>query len=730
MADSPSALSILNGGNNRMGGLMSGLDTESLVKASAARTKIALNTKKQKLQTLQWKQEAYRDVTKKLTDFRDKFLNIVSSDSIKANATMNKYTATSTNDKLLVSAVGGAAQTDYTITETQAAQAAEVKGENVLSGGIKLDFSRASAGINSVNVTIDGTTREVTFTKGSSAEETQANFLEKLNKTASTFSSAQFEMKNGELVVKNPEGDNVKHSFKVSSESNTLGADKTGFSNQIDTSAKLKDINFAKELQSDGGKFEFSINGSKFSFDENTTVKEMMETINKSDAGVTMSFSSLSQSFSLKTNLTGAGQTIELSQNKGNLLNSMFGVSEESLSTSAYMSRAYDDSAMSTAVSDKAALSFRLGDETITVHEASEGAGIKLEDILNMKDQSGNNIFSRNDTLGVYTLKGTGILTGNDDDATAVLNSMFDSDAVRGIDSEIYAARGKNARMTVDGVTLESATGKFTIDGTTFDVSKIKDFKADDENGVDPITVTTKHDTSAVKDVIKNFINEYNSLVKEMDELIKTKRPKDNGSYYDPLTEEQEEEMDDKQIEKWNEKAKTGLLYNDATLIGAMSSIKNAMTSTFNGMSLNDLGISMNKYSSGSTANVYEIDDTKLEAAIEKYGDDIAKFFTDPDKGLAHNLENAFDKAVSTKKNSAGYSIGSLTQLAGVKGTTSDTKNQMYNQMNSVQKMIDSLTKKYEKEQDRYWKRFTSLETYLSKMQAQSSAVFGGGAQY
>ena len=64
----------------RMAGLMSGLDVESLVKAASASTKNAINSRSQKLQTLQWKQEAYRDIITKLSDFQNKYLKIDSKD--------------------------------------------------------------------------------------------------------------------------------------------------------------------------------------------------------------------------------------------------------------------------------------------------------------------------------------------------------------------------------------------------------------------------------------------------------------------------------------------------------------------------------------------------------------------------------------------------------------------------------------------------------------------------
>jgi flagellar capping protein FliD len=50
----------------------------------------------------------------------------------------------------------------------------------------------------------------------------------------------------------------------------------------------------------------------------------------------------------------------------------------------------------------------------------------------------------------------------------------------------------------------------------------------------------------------------------------------------------------------------------------------------------------------------------------------------------------------------------------------------MYSEMETIQSMIDTLNKRYESEQNRYWTRFTQLETFLSKMDAQSSIFMSG----
>lgn len=83
-------MSTITNGANRVSGLISGLDTEELVKAMTAHTKTRINSQKQKLQTLQWKQESYRSVISKISDFKSKYLDILSESSIKANAVMKK----------------------------------------------------------------------------------------------------------------------------------------------------------------------------------------------------------------------------------------------------------------------------------------------------------------------------------------------------------------------------------------------------------------------------------------------------------------------------------------------------------------------------------------------------------------------------------------------------------------------------------------------------------------
>lgn len=603
-----------------MSGLMSGLDTESLVKSMAANTKNRLNTKKQKLQTLQWKQEAYRSSISKISDFQKKFLDWGSDTSIKANSVMNKYKAESTNDKLAVSANSSATPATYYISASTAASAAQVKSAGSISTDrINLDFSKNVDGKEyTVQMTYNGTTRDVTFKGSTDADTAKANFLEAANNTFKDIKTdAQgFEFKDGtSTLVFNNANDGIRHTFSIKYNSEAVGLSNT-VSSTMGTTTKLSDAAFNTALN--GDKFEFSINGEKFTFEKSSTVGDVINAINKADIGVKASFSTMTQSFKLESTETGTAGKLNIEQTSGNLLNSLFNSSDDFTKKDAY---------------------------------------------------------GKNGTITIST------------------------------DGENYT-------------TYTSASNEYSFDGTTFNIAKLGNFDSS-VDGVDEITVTTEKDTSSIKDTVIKFIDAYNQLLDDVYGEIQTSRPKKNGSYYDPLTDEQEEEMKSDEIEKWNNEAKKGLLYQDNYLSTFVSSIRGAMSSSkVDGFTLYDLGISL--ATDWKSNGKLVVDEDKLENAINTYGDKVTSFFVDSDKGLAATLNNEIDRAISTRDKKVGY----LSGIAGIENTTTEKDNALYSQINNMQTLINNLQTRYENEMERYWKQFTTLETYMSNMQSQSS-IFG-----
>ncbi|MGN0666991.1 MAG: flagellar filament capping protein FliD [Huintestinicola sp.] len=898
----------------RMSGLVSGLDTESLIKAATANTKNSINTRKQKLQTLTWKQEAYRNIISTLSNFQDKYLKITSPNSIRANAVMKANKAESSDESLSVAASSAAVAGKYSITSVKQASAAKLEGTKASAGTVELDFSNADAGSNTVKVTLDGTTKNITFEGGANAKD---NFLTALNDSFSGISAAKFSFKDGtdKLTIENAADDKVSHVFTVGY-SNAVGLQNDA-SNRLSTTSKLGSVDFAQELR--GNEFSITINGTDFSFDRDTTIKDMMNTINKSDAGVQISFDTLKQSFSIQSKETGAGKEVDISQSSGNLLNSLFNIGSDQLGTEPTIARGISDktvfdtdefvftaSATGFASDDKlvingkeltvelrqkqatekikldensdeidaklyknadgdvyayaqdggtayskknddgtftelmfvakdgtvkingvdvdktadeqmeelgiekkykeytndeyaAALnaayksSFPEGNGTFSVTSADGTASITFkpaadeavsasasgsislaptghtdldgnvsnftetyytsdrtfayEETLKFTDENGNEVtitgsdgkvtfqdlkdsgyFNYDESTGTLSVTGNHVLTAANSAAETAATTFFGRTELVG-EGNVGGMKfhGSNAQMTINGVTLESTTNAFSVEGSTFNIGDVKEF---DENDIaagtaEEITVNISKDTSKIKDTIKEFIEAYNLLLDTVHKELDTSRPKESGEYFDPLTEEQEEEMEQDEIDKWNEKAKQGLLYHDSTLTRVFNELRNAISgAAVDGKSLLSMGIDTE--SDIDEYGKLKIDDeSKLDAALEEYGDDIAKFFTDSENGLAIRLNNAVNSAIDTSTTSRGFPKGILTSVAGVKDTRSETKNTLYSQISSLQDIIEKMQERYENQQNTLWSRYSTLETYISNMNNQSMSLFG-----
>ena len=835
---------------NMMSGLISGLDTEQLVKAMTMNTKNRINSQKQKLQTLTWKQESYRDVISKISDFKNKYLDILSDTSIKANKIMKSYKAESSNDKVITAtAAAGSTAAKYTIKQAHAAKTAEISSNGSISTGeVKLDFSNNVSGKTyNVEMTLDGVTKNVSFKGGADVEASKKNFLNAANAVFAEIkgSNKQFEFTDGTSDLKFNSGDDVFHTFSVGYNKEGIGLGNTT-SNKIYTGSTLDSVGFKQALQdTDDGKYAFNINGVDFEFDKTASISSIINKVNSSDAGVKLSFSNVSQSFTLESVNTGDGAEINMYQTKGNLLNSMFNIESGSLNPTkadtaklTYIDRekvsgkvssafttafadgttdnithdvkvtdndgntysfkvdvgaklnnmpkgddgAYTDDVVAIAyntafrdayktatgnelsqdtfkldyangqltidspnltvelnggfvgsankltnakemnatpayipVKGEKTMTFERNGETVTV-TGKDGADISMQDLIEAKiitlPTDGNVIAA-------------GDITGTDQAAKDFLNAVFGKESVVGAkDGDVMTARGSNSMLEVssDGKTFtkySSATNLFTFDGTTINLTEAKDFVAETEE--DYITVETKKDNEGIKDVIVGFVDDYNKLLEELYKTVNTNRPKSSGSYYDPLTEEQEEEMSDKEIEKWNNNAKQGLLYRDNNVQRFLSDIRSAMTTRVNGFGLSDLGITLTD--DWEDNGKLKIDESKLDSAIEAYGDKVADLFTGTN-GLASKLEQVVDKAISTSKSNNPNNrktYGYLSALAGIENTKTDKDNTIYKQMESINKVIERLTTKYENEQERYWKQYTRLETMMANMQSMMS---------
>ena len=282
--------------------------------------------------------------------------------------------------------------------------------------------------------------------------------------------------------------------------------------------------------------------------------------------------------------------------------------------------------------------------------------------------------------------------------------------------------KAQDAKITLNGVEFTSSSNSFNINGLTIDV---KAPTVDEDGKNTPITITTATDTQGIYDKIKSFLSAYNEMIGYID----TQYYADSAKGYEPLTDDEKEQMTDKQIEDWEKKVKDALLRKDNTLGNLSSALKNVFTSTSitkdgKTYNLGSFGIGGTNYFSTENADrgKFHIDgdkddkltssnDDKLMAAIANDPEAVTKFFQE----LSNNLYKTLDSKMKSSSISSAFTIYNDKEMSS-----------QYSQYTTK---VSEWEEKLEKIQDSYYKKFAAMETALSKLQSQTtqlSQLFGG----
>lgn len=272
---------------------------------------------------------------------------------------------------------------------------------------------------------------------------------------------------------------------------------------------------------------------------------------------------------------------------------------------------------------------------------------------------------------------------------------------------------GQDAEIYLNGA-------KFTSNKNTFEVNGLTITCNAETNG-NEITLTTQNDTSGIYDMIKGFIKEYADLINEMDKLYNAESAKG----YEPLTDEEKDALSETEVTKYEQKIKDALLRRDSTLNNVASSLKEIMASSFevNGkkMGLYDFGIETMGYfnAADNEKNAYHIkgdaDDTafsneenKLQAMISADPDAVTSFFSQLTKSLYSELTDM----MSSQKNYRSY--GNFYD---------DLK--MQSDYKDYTKKISDMEADLQDYEDKWYKKFSKMETAMAKMQSNANAITG-----
>ncbi|NLL06175.1 MAG: flagellar filament capping protein FliD [Clostridiaceae bacterium] len=304
-------------------------------------------------------------------------------------------------------------------------------------------------------------------------------------------------------------------------------------------------------------------------------------------------------------------------------------------------------------------------------------------------------------------------------------NELFQS---LGIVSGTYI-QGTDAEFTLDGVTgMKRSSNNFTIDGVSYSLK---------ETSATPVSISVESNIEDVVKNITNFVERYNSLLDQINGKLNEKYDRE----YLPLTDDEREAMSDKEVEKWEAKAKTGILANDSILSKIVTSMRTALYEKVEGVSISlyDIGIASSSY---TDRGKLKIDEAKLRNALTNNFDQVVKLFTNDaehsymeslddstkrterykQSGVAQRLYDIIQDNVRTTRNADGKK-GVLLEKAGYANDSTDYKNLMLDQIKSKETLIDALEQKMLAKETALYLKFSTMEKLLGEMQSQMGSM-------
>ncbi|KDE22792.1 B-type flagellar hook-associated protein 2 [Bacillus subtilis] len=266
---------------------------------------------------------------------------------------------------------------------------------------------------------------------------------------------------------------------------------------------------------------------------------------------------------------------------------------------------------------------------------------------------------------------------------------------------------GTNAKVTINGFEMEKLTNNFTVNGVTY---SIKNTTA----ATGPVTTSVSTDVDGIYNQIKEFVDKYNEMVDSLNEKLKEEKYRD----YTPLTSEQKEAMSDKEVELWEEKAKSGLLRNDSSISTGTNQMRTDFYTQVNAdgktYQLTEFGITTS--SAYQMRGHLEINEDKLKAKIQEDPQSVAALFTSgsnssaySDKGIMKRIGDTLKSTVKSIEAKAGNStMGTNDYSIGKNLNTIST---------DITKMQDRLTTI----ENRYYTKFSAMDSAIQKMNEQAS---------
>ncbi|WP_240468761.1 flagellar filament capping protein FliD [Gracilibacillus sp. YIM 98692] len=678
----------------RINGFASGMDIDSMVRDLMKAESMPLQKMEKEKQELQWKRDDYREMNTLLLDFRSQLTQMKLTTSYRS-----REVSSTDESKVTATASSAANETSFKISEVkQLASSATLKNAGpITADGEEIDESKSlypqfgkfdnqstetwkQGAIDKQTITAESDGQVIELGEDvidRAAMNVQVNgqgYKVVTDETATLAEDEVYVSSAGELtfadgVIQEGSQVSVEYVKDAHSESKTLESDISGY--QLAGGSIVNNANF--QLDIDGTTYSIgSATGEENEFNLEDADGGTIGTINTNTGRLTFD-NELSEGTNLSVNYQQnySSFSVGAHTDEGETHQNFLVTGDESLNQ----------------VVNK-------------VNKADIGVSMMYDSFTDRMT------ISRTET-GNFNEAGNEIMRNG-----TFINNMlkFGSGTEEG---------GDNAVFSINGIQdTERHSNNFEIDGVTFNL------KQTFTEAEGPVSINVSNDSGAVFENIKEFVENYNTLIDAVNGKVNEEYYRDYG----PLTDDQRESLTETQQEDWEERAKSGLLRRDSILQSGLNSMRTDFYSPVNNegttSDYNQLAsIGITTTSNYMDGGKLEIDEAKLKAAIEDDPSAVESLFRGSSdeygqQGVVHRLYDTVN--------------GTMDRIYDRAGRTTSTNQQFTigRNLNDVQEQIRSFQDRLTQIEDRYYSQFTRMEKAMQEANQQAAYMqqqFGGG---
>lgn len=707
----------------RMSGLLSGMDTEAIVKKLMSAQSMKKNKVVKAKTKLEWTQTKWSELNTKLTGLYNNFVSKMQL----STAYKTKKITVSDATKASVAAKTSAANGNYSMEIKNVATSQYLTGAKInAAASDKLTDIDSSLLNKEISITVGAKTTKFAVT----ADTTLKDFTSALQ---SAGLNASFDDAQKRLFISSKES-GLENAFSITTSGITDAEvngrkalrDAAGYSSMTSSNKKLFDSAMEK-LQTSGvgtDDYNSALNTiAKLSYETKKTSAENAATTYVKAKIYSEKYSEYEEKAKEKLKDTYFEEDGSLKPGKTQEAYDAAVAKQADADTTSYVGTQLKESDVKLQI-DEAAFSGKteadMADfseeavkkyygETVTAFTGMDGVDEESEkNRLTSYVQDYASISDRDEVLAGSALSGLGMADiAVDADGNVTVNGGANDSSNSTIPKGMALIEASDSKIILNGAELTSSSAVVSANGLDITLTGLT--KTDE-----PITFSVTNDTESVYNSIKSFLKEYNSVMKEMNTLYNA----DSAKGYEPLTSEEKEAMSDDDVKLWEDKIKKSLLRSDSTLSSIMSSMRSAMMSTveYDGKTyaLSSFGImTSTDYTEGGLLHIYgDADDSVYSAKDDKLKKALDE---DPDAVIA-TLTGVFGKlreTMSQKMSATKYS-SSLTFYNDIK---------MKSDVKSYEDEIEDWEDRLAEMEDSYYSKFTAMETALAKLQSQQSSM-------